>query len=142
MFHIIDESTKFLYFNDFLAKIVVDQEFAHNPYGKYLVYVEEDNILGYIYYSDIYDRIEINQFEVSNFHKNKGIGSKLLNELIENSADNITLEVNCTNEIAIKLYKKYGFKEKAIRAGYYHGTDGILMEKKKDNESDTSETVL
>ena len=39
------------------------------------------------------------------------------------------LEVNSKNTNAIALYHKYGFKEVAIRSGYYSGTDGILMEK-------------
>ena len=42
----------------------------------------------------------------------------------------ITLEVSKENERALALYKKYGFKEVALRKGYYDGVDGILMEKK------------
>ena len=44
----------------------------------------------------------------------------------------ITLEVKETNVAAIKLYKKYGFEEVAVRHGYYNGVDGILMEKRSD----------
>ena len=33
------------------------------------------------------------------------------------------------NVKAINLYKKYGFKQVAIRKKYYNGIDGILMEK-------------
>ena len=44
---------------------------------------------------------------------------------------NITLEVNCNNKNAIKLYKKFNFKEVAIRKCYYNNKeDGILMELK------------
>ena len=42
--------------------------------------------------------------------------------------DNITLEVNKTNEIAIGLYKSIGFSVVATRKGYYEGSDGYLME--------------
>ena len=42
---------------------------------------------------------------------------------------NITLEVRMSNEIAINLYKKFGFREVAIRRYYYGDEDGILMEK-------------
>ena len=48
---------------------------------------------------------------------------------IRKRINNITLEVNSKNTSAIALYHKYGFKEVAIRSGYYSGTDGILMEK-------------
>ena len=41
----------------------------------------------------------------------------------------ITLEVRMSNEIAINLYKKFGFREVAIRRYYYGDEDGILMEK-------------
>ena len=52
-----------------------------------------------------------------------------IKELIKENKD-ITLEVNIKNSIAIKLYKNFGFEEKAIRKGYYNGIDGILMERK------------
>ena len=44
---------------------------------------------------------------------------------------NITLEVKKDNIVALKLYKKMGFEEKAIRKNYYNGIDGILMERVK-----------
>ena len=42
---------------------------------------------------------------------------------------NITLEVRISNEVARKLYKKFGFREVALRKYYYGDEDGILMEK-------------
>ena len=42
---------------------------------------------------------------------------------------NITLEVRVSNNIAINLYKKFGFREVALRKFYYGDEDGILMEK-------------
>ena len=42
---------------------------------------------------------------------------------------NITLEVRVSNEIARNLYKKFGFREVALRKYYYGDEDGILMEK-------------
>ena len=41
----------------------------------------------------------------------------------------ITLEVAVNNEPAISLYKKFGFREVALRKFYYGDEDGILMEK-------------
>ena len=52
--------------------------------------------------------------------------------MIELVEKNITLEVRKDNIPAINLYKKFNFQEKAIRKGYYQGTDGILMEREKD----------
>ena len=117
--------------NSFINKEEVLNDLANNPFGKYLIYKEKDEVIAYIYYSDIYERAEINQIEVNFIHRNCGKGSKILEEFIKTVDKDITLEVNKENIPAIKLYKKYGFIEKAIRKGYYNGTDGILMERKK-----------
>ena len=115
--------------DDFLTKEEVSTELENNPYGNYLLLIEEDKIIGYIYYSDIYERAEINQFEVKPTHRNCGKGNELLKYLIEKLQKNITLEVKQTNASAIHLYEKNGFKKVAIRKGYYNGIDGILMER-------------
>lgn len=115
--------------DDFLTKEEVSTELENNPYGNYLLLIEEDKIIGYIYYSDIYERAEINQFEVKPTHRNCGKGNELLKYLIEKLQKNITLEVKQTNASAIHLYEKNGFKKVAIRKEYYNGIDGILMER-------------
>ncbi len=104
-----------------------------NPYLKYCFYVGNNKILGYITYLDIYDRFEISNIYVLREFRGNGIASKMLQFVIDEGLNkkinNITLEVNSKNTSAIALYHKYGFKEVAIRSGYYSGTDGILMEK-------------
>ena len=115
--------------NSFINKENVLKELSNNPFSKYLVYLEKTQVIGYLYYSDIYDRVEINQIEINSIHRNCGYGSKLLEYLINSVNKNITLEVNKENKYAIKLYKKYKFREVAIRKGYYNGIDGILMER-------------
>ncbi len=109
------------------------KEFSTNPYLKIITYVEKDKIIGFLLYSLIYDRIEIEQFEVITKERRKGIGDKLLKYLIEKYQDtdikNITLEVKEDNIVAINLYKKYGFKKVSTREKYYDGINGLLMEK-------------
>lgn len=109
------------------------KEFSTNPYLKIITYVENDKIIGFLLYSLIYDRIEIEQFEVITKERRKGIGDKLLKYLIEKYQDtdikNITLEVKEDNIVAINLYKKYGFKKVSTREKYYDGINGLLMEK-------------
>lgn len=111
----------------------IKRDFENNPYTNYLIYLIDDKIVGFINYLLIYDRMEIVNFNVLDFFQNKHIGSSLLKKLIEISKNkklkNITLEVRSDNTKAIYLYKKYGFKEVAIRKNYYNDTDGILMEK-------------
>lgn len=117
--------------NSFINKETVLNDLENNPFGHYLILNEDNEIMGYVYYSDIYDRAEINQIEINFIHRNCGKGSKLLEKMISIVDKNITLEVKIDNTPAIKLYKKYGFNEVAIRKGYYNGVDGILMERKK-----------
>ena len=112
---------------------LTEREFSTNPYLKIITYVEKDKIIGFLLYSLIYDRIEIEQFEVITKERRKGIGDKLLKYLIEKYQDtdikNITLEVKEDNIVAINLYKKYGFKKVSTREKYYDGINGLLMEK-------------
>ena len=115
--------------NTFINISEVIKELENNPFAKYLIYKENNEIIGYLYYSDIYDRAEINQFEVSVSHRNCGKGKKLLKKMIETVDKNITLEVRKDNYPAIHVYKSLGFVEKAIRKNYYKGIDGILMER-------------
>ena len=92
-----------------------------------------DECVGYLDYSLIYDRMEIDNFFVNEDCRGLGIGKKLLSYLvvigINNHVINITLEVRKSNEVARNLYKKFGFREVALRKFYYGDEDGILMEK-------------
>ena len=115
--------------NSFIDSNIIT-DFYNNPFGKMLILKENDSIIGYLYYSDIYERAEINQFEIAFIHRNCGKGQKLLDELLKKIKKPITLEVREDNYPAIHLYEKNGFQKKAIRKGYYHGINGILMEKK------------
>ena len=120
-------------FPNIFLKFDIKNDFKNNPYTKYLVYLIENKVVGFINYHDIYDRVEIINFNVLEFFQNKHIGSKLLEKLVslslENKMKNITLEVRSDNEKAIYLYKKFGFKSVSIRKKYYNDVDGILMEK-------------
>ena len=112
---------------------LTEKEFSTNPYLKIITFVEKDKVIGFLLYSLIYDRIEIEQFEVITKERGKGIGDKLLKYLIEKYKErdvkNITLEVKEDNIIAINLYEKYGFKKVSTREKYYDGINGLLMEK-------------
>ena len=120
--------------NSFINKDYLLAEFDNNPYAKVLFLKEKGKVIGYIYYSDIYERAEINQFEIENIHRNSGKGNLLLKEMINTVNKDITLEVREDNTPAIKLYEKNGFIKKATRKGYYNGVDGILMERKDSSK--------
>ena len=98
-----------------------------NPFLKSYVYLDDNKPIGLISYSLIYDRIELEYIWVSFEHRKKGIASKLMDRMIEENVNNITLEVRTTNESAINLYKKYKFKIASTRKNYYGNEDAYLM---------------
>ena len=104
-----------------------------NPFSRRIEYIIDDKSVGYLEYSIIYDRMEIDNINVLEEYRNQGIGTKLMAYLISMAIDlrviNITLEVRVSNEVARNLYKKFGFREVALRKYYYGDEDGILMEK-------------
>lgn len=120
------------YFSDelnlFLKQSNIDIN-TNDPFTKNILYIDNNIIIGFLNYSIIYERAELNYIFVIEKYRNKKIASKLLNNMISNckSCDNITLEVRKSNAIAIKLYTNYGFKKVAVRKKYYNNEDGILM---------------
>ena len=113
--------------NTFIDNNMIINEIENNPFAKILILEEDNNIIGYLYYSDIYDRIEINQFEIKKEYRNRGKGKYLLQYLLDNEKKD--------NYSAIKVYESKGFETKAVRKGYYNGIDGLLMERKYKDSS-------
>ena len=105
----------------------------NNPFGAYLLYQKDQKIVGYLYYSKIYDRIEVNEIEVLEIYRRQNIASSMLDYLLSNISKDITLEVRESNYPAINLYKKFGFTKLAIRKNYYKNEDALLMGTKKPN---------
>lgn len=112
----------------------ISTSFELNPFLHYFILYEKECILGYLSFNVLYDRVEILYIQVLDKFRQKGYGSKLMEQLIlfckTHNIVNITLEVNEQNTKAINLYKRFSFIKKAIRKGYYNGIDGILMERK------------
>ena len=102
-----------------------------SPFNHILMYDDK----GIIVYSKIYDRIEVEYINIVDKYKRLGIGTKLINYVIDNNQDinNITLEVRENNKIAIQFYQKLGFMIVAKREKYYGNEDAILMIRKFDN---------
>jgi ribosomal-protein-alanine N-acetyltransferase len=77
--------------------------------------------------------MHIGNIAVAEPFRRKGIGSRLLTELIgiarENRSKRITLEVRASNARAIGLYEKFGFKRMAVKPNYYRADneDALVM---------------
>lgn len=117
-----------LEFDDFWKPQNLKSE-LQNVSSKYIVAKENGEIVGFagIWYS--VDDAHITNIVVRKANRNKGIGSLLLEKLIElaKTKTSLTLEVNTKNEIAQKLYLKYGFKNLGIRKKYYDGIEDAYI---------------
>jgi ribosomal protein S18 acetylase RimI-like enzyme len=99
-----------------------------NDYTFILSYKEKDKYVGFLIYQLLYEKAEIIDIFVLEEERNKGIGKKLINKMLENKEiKNITLEVKKDNKLGILLYNSLGFKIVSIRKGYYNGIDAYLM---------------
>ncbi len=98
--------------------------FKLSPVGKCFVYELDGEVVGFFIVDLFDDRSELIDICVALAHRNKKIGSKLLDKALDVSKNNgcasITLEVRCDNNFAIKLYKSKGFKITNIRKKYYN----------------------
>lgn len=97
-------------------------------YASLFVYVDDNIVKGFIHIEDHFDFIDIINIAVDKNYQHEGIGSKLL-EYVINLNKRIILEVRSSNTNAIKLYTKYGFKNINIRKNYYGNEDAIVMER-------------
>lgn len=119
-------------FDDFWTYSILKDE-LENPNSTYIAIKDGKNmILGFGGIWKAVDDIHITNIVVRKDFRNHGIGSMLLNKLIElsikeNGINSITLEVNTKNIPAIKLYEKYGFKNVGVRKKYYNGIDDAVI---------------
>lgn len=115
-------------FDDFWSYNTLKQDFE-NGNSKYFVAKNDNEIIGFAGIVAIFDEVDIMNIVVKKNKRNLGIGSLLLEKIIEFSKDYtyITLEVNIKNTPAIKLYKKYGFKQVGLRKKYYNNQDDAIL---------------
>lgn len=89
----------------------------------YLVAVEEDEICGYCGLYQSFDEADIVNVAVSENHRKKGIGGKLINRLLlegkQMGINRFLLEVRVSNGPAIRLYESVGFALDGVRKGFY-----------------------
>lgn len=99
----------------------------------YLVARFGQEIVGYAGQWVIMDEAHITTLAVEPAHQGRKIGVRLLYALMEeailNASSHATLEVRESNRTAQSLYRKFGFKETAIRKSYYtdNGENAIVM---------------
>ena len=119
-------------FDDFWNYNILRSELASENSTYYIAKISNNNnIVGFAGIWQAVDDMHITNIVVKKDFRQKGIGSKLLEKLIETSKQknviSLTLEVNYKNTPAIRLYEKYGFKHVGRRKKYYNNTDDALI---------------
>lgn len=106
-------------------------EFDNNPFAKYYVLEIERTIIGYVGLWILDDQCQITTIGVDRLFQENGYGSQLMDFVFhlcqQSHCQNINLEVRISNDKAIALYKKYGFKNVAVRKNYYANHDDAYL---------------
>jgi ribosomal-protein-alanine N-acetyltransferase len=90
-------------------------------------------VLGFACVAAVADEVELQSIAVDASSRKKGIGSRLIDALIEWSRDHqyryLHLEVRAGNAPALALYRRFGFSHTGLRRGYYqdNGEDALLL---------------
>ncbi len=108
------------------------QQELENPAARFICYVDNDVICGYLCYWYVAGEIEILNLATTVHRQRLGIARQLLefafSQYDSDRLDNAFLEVRSGNFKALALYEKVGFIKSGIRPKYYRdGEDAILM---------------
>ena len=101
-----------------------------------LVAKQADEVKGYLDFWHVDTELHVINIAVSPKTRGQGIGSRLMSYLVDyarqKQADRIYLDVRESNQSAINLYKRFGFKQTDVRKGYYQDTeeDALVMQLK------------
>lgn len=92
-----------------------------------------DKLVGYSCLEWVLDEGSLTNIAVCNEYRKKGIGAKLMAELMKSAEEKelafVTLEVRVSNLPAVNLYRKFGFTDVGTRRNYYDAPreDALLM---------------
>ena len=112
-------------------------ELEENKFAHLAVILLNNNVVGFYDYWHTFDSATIAQIAVDPIYQRQHLGSLLMEEIIKDAqakkVRTITLEVRKTNEKAVNLYQKYGFKTTLTKEKYYsNGDDALYMMKELD----------
>ena len=108
-----------------LSEILKDK--IHHLY----VYELNKKVIGFIHYTKLYNSVDLVDLYVDENYRKQKVATNLIDYMITNLDidDRIFLEVNTTNQNALNLYQKFGFKIINVRKNYYGENDAYIMER-------------
>ena len=99
-----------------------------------LVVEQDANVVGFIVGQQLEDEWEIENIAVTGAARRRGLGSRLVGELLDvvrgRGGKSVLLEVRESNRAARSLYEKWGFLEAGRRKMYYQNPpeDALVLE--------------
>ena len=93
----------------------------------------EIGLVGYLIISRYVDAWHVMNVAVDPDHRGRGIARLLFDELFDRTSEDggrgYTLEVRVSNDEAIRLYERLGFRSRGVRRGYYtdNREDALVM---------------
>lgn len=110
----------------------IRQEIESNDLANYRIITMDGKFAGYCGYWVVGDECGITNVAIDPEFRGLGLGTQLVRNVMEDGENQnlagFTLEVRVSNQAAIGLYEKLGFKNEGIRPGYYmDGEDAIIM---------------
>jgi ribosomal-protein-alanine N-acetyltransferase len=101
------------------------------PSGICLAAVEGDRLIGYLVCSRYEDVWHLMNVAIQPDRRRRGIATDLIDALFETAGagSRFTLEVRASNDVAITMYERFGFRHAGRRQRYYHdnGEDALIM---------------
>lgn len=104
-----------------------------NKISTYNCILNNNKCIGYIGYWKIMDEAHVTNISIHPDFQNKKLAHRLILSMIDEcyreKIKYITLEVRVSNEKAIHLYEKFGFKSLGVRKKYYqdNNEDALIM---------------
>ena len=123
-----------LCFNDPWSVNSISSE-LDNRLSLWLVALENDFVIGYVGSQTVLGETDMMNIATHPEYRKQGIGTKLIEALIaelkERGSHSLMLEVRASNEAALSVYRKLGFREVGKRKNYYRNPkeDALILRK-------------
>ncbi|WP_349409260.1 ribosomal protein S18-alanine N-acetyltransferase [Pseudalkalibacillus sp. SCS-8] len=115
------------------SKTAFYNEIVNNQFATYLILEVDGKPVGYCGLWVIIDEAHVTNIAIIPSYRGKKYGDALMKKAMEQArimgAKTMTLEVRISNEVAQRMYRKYGFENGGIRRNYYtdNGEDALVM---------------
>lgn len=109
------------------------QESFERPEYLFLVVEEDGKVVGYAGLSQVLDEGDVTNIVIDEAYRGRGLGAALTSALLEEGRTrgitSFTLEVRVSNQTAIHIYEKIGFRSAGVRKGFYEKPteDALIM---------------